>query len=136
MSFIQLLLARVAVGVGEAAGTPSTASVMADYFPPSRRTSAAAIFVLSVPLGALIGAAGGGYIAQYANWRTAFVIAGLPGLVLGLLLVLTVKEPVRGHYDAPGLGDADAPPLSAVFRRMVQRPAFIHVLLNGLRREF
>ena len=130
-NFVQLLVARVAVGVGEAASTPATASVMADYFPPSRRTSAAGVFVLSVPLGALIGAAGGGYIAQYTDWRTAFVIAGLPGLVLGVLLVLTIKEPVRGHYDAPGLGDADAPPLSAVLKRMVQRPAFIHTVLGS-----
>ena len=130
-NFVQLLLARVAVGVGDATGTPSTISVMADYFPPTRRTTASAVYVLSIPMGALIGAAGGGYIAQYADWRSAFVIAGVPGLVLAVLLVLTVREPVRGHYDAPGLGDADAPPLSAVLRRMVQRPAFIHVLLGS-----
>ncbi len=130
-SFIQLLAARVAVGVGEAASTPSTISVMADYFPPERRTSASAVYVLSIPLGALIGAAGGGYIAQYTDWRTAFVIAGLPGLILTVLLVLTIREPIRGHYDAAGLGDAPAPPLSAVLRRMVQRPAFIHVMIGS-----
>ena len=129
--FIQLLIARVAVGVGEAASAPATASVMADYFAPTQRTSAAAVFVLAVPLGALIGAAGGGYIAQYADWRTAFVIAGLPGLLLALLLVLTIREPIRGHYDAPGLGQADAPPLSAVLRRMVARPAFLHVMAGS-----
>ena len=130
-NFVQLLVARVAVGVGEAASTPATASVMADYFPPNRRTSAAAVFVLAIPLGALIGAAGGGYIAQYTDWRTAFVIAGLPGLILALLLVLTIREPIRGHYDAAGLGAADAPPLTAVLRRMIQRPAFIHVLMGS-----
>jgi MFS family permease len=105
--------------------------VIADYFPPHRRTSAAAVLVLAVPAGALIASAGGGYIAQYADWRTAFVVAGLPGFVLALLLVLTVREPIRGHHDAPGLGDADAPPLSAVLRRMVQRPAFLHVVLGS-----
>ncbi len=130
-SFMQLLLARVAVGVGEAASTPSTISVMADYFPPHRRTSASAIYVLAIPLGALIGAAGGGYIAQYTDWRTAFVIAGLPGLLLALLLVLTIKEPIRGHYDTAGLGEAQAPPLSAVLRRMIQRPAFLHVMIGS-----
>ena len=130
-NFVQLLVARVAVGVGEAASTPATASVMADYFPPNRRTSAAAVFVLAIPLGALIGAAGGGYIAQYTDWRTAFVIAGLPGLVLALLLVATIKEPIRGHYDAAGLGEADAPPLTAVLSRMIRRPAFLHVMLGS-----
>ena len=129
--FMQLLIARVAVGVGEAATTPATASVMADYFPRDRRTSAAAIFVLAIPMGALIGAAGGGYLAQFANWRMAFVIAGLPGLALGVVLFLTIREPIRGHYDAPGLGAQDAPPLSAVLRRMIRRPAFAHVLLGS-----
>ena len=131
VSFVQLILARVMVGVGEAGFTPPASSVMADYFPPNRRTSAAAVFVLSVPLGALIGSAGGGYIAQYWDWRTAFVIAGLPGLVLALLLGLTVREPVRGLYDAPGLGQAKAPPLSAVLRRMIQRPAFLHLVMGS-----
>ena len=130
-SFAQLLVARVAVGIGEAASTPATSSVIADYFPPGRRTSAAAVLVLAVPLGALIGAAGGGYLAQYTDWRTAFVVAGAPGLIAALLLVLTIKEPIRGHYDAPGLGDADAPPLWAVLRRMIQRPAFLHVVLGS-----
>ena len=130
-SFVQLLLARVAVGVGEAASTPATSSVMADYFPPHRRTSAAAVLVLAIPLGALISSAGGGYIAQYADWRTAFIVAGLPGFVLALLLVLTVREPIRGHFDAPGLGSGDAPPFKAVLRRMIQRPAFLHVMLGS-----
>lgn len=130
-SFPQLVFARLCVGVGEAAGTPATTSVLADYFPRDRRTSAAAIFVLSVPLGALIGSAGGGFIAQHANWRMAFVAAGLPGLVLGLLLMLTVREPVRGHYDQPGLGEQGAPPFGAVLRRMIQRPAFLHVMLGS-----
>ena len=130
-NFVQLLVARVAVGVGEAASTPATASVMADYFPPHRRTSAAAVFVLAVPLGALIGAAGGGYLAQYFDWRMAFMIAGAPGLVLAVLLVLTVREPIRGHYDAAGLGDADAPPFLKVIARMVQRPAFLHVMVGS-----
>ena len=130
-SFSQLVFARMCVGVGEAAGTPATTSVLADYFPRDRRTSAAAVYVLAVPLGALIGSAGGGFIAQHANWRMAFVLAGLPGLVLGLLLALTVREPIRGHYDAPGLGDEAAPPFSAVLRRMVQRPAFLHVMFGS-----
>ena len=107
--FGQLVVARVCVGVGEAAGTPATQSVLADYFARDRRTSAAAVYVLAVPLGALIGAAGGGYIAQHANWRMAFVVAGIPGIVLGLLLALTVREPIRGHYDAPGVAGEGAP---------------------------
>ena len=79
-SFPQLILARALVGVGEATGAPATSSVIADYFPRDRRASAMAWFSLAIPLGALVGGAGGGWIAQHADWRSAFVIAGLPGV--------------------------------------------------------
>ncbi len=128
--FAQLLVARICVGVGEAS-QPAVSSLMADYYPRDRRTSAMAVYVLAVPLGALIGSAGGGYIAQHADWRWAFVAAGAPGLLLALALRLSVREPPRGHYDAPGLGDQDAPPFAAVLRRMVERPAFLHVMLGS-----
>ncbi|MEI9965990.1 MAG: MFS transporter [Caulobacteraceae bacterium] len=129
--FVQLAFARLAVGVGEATSTPATSSLIADYYPRDRRTSAAAVLVLAVPLGALIGAAGGGFIAQHANWRMAFVIAGAPGVLLGLLLALTIREPIRGHYDPPAAGGEAAPPFTAVLRRMVQRPAFLHVVIGS-----
>jgi predicted MFS family arabinose efflux permease len=128
--FIQLVGARLCVGMGEATGAPATTSVIADYYPPAQRASAAGIFALAIPLGALLGAAGGGFIAQHANWRMAFVIAGLPGLLLGLLVATTVREPIRGHYDARP-AQADAPPLLAVLRRMLDKPAFLHTVLGS-----
>ena len=131
LGFFQLVLARLSVGVGEATSSPATASLIADYFPRDRRTSASAVLVLAVPLGALIGAAGGGFIAQHYNWRLAFVIAGAPGVILGILMALTIREPIRGHYDAPTAGGETAPPFSAVLRRMVARPAFLHVMLGS-----
>ena len=131
VSFGQLIAARLAVGLGEATGAPATISVIADYFPRRSRASAMALFNLAIPLGALLGAAGGGFIAQHANWRNAFIIAGLPGVVLGLIVALTLREPVRGHYDGPEGGTAETPPLSAVLKRMVARPAFIHTLLGS-----
>jgi MFS family permease len=130
-NFAQLVLARACVGLGEAAGQPATSSVMADYFPRDRRTSAAAVFVLAVPAGALIGAAGGGYLAEHWNWRLGFVIAGAPGVLLGLLVALTIKEPVRGFHDAPPATGETAPPFSAVIRRMIARPSFLHVTLGS-----
>jgi len=129
-SFVQLLTARVFVGVGEASA-PAVQSLLADYYPRERRTSAMGIYVLAVPAGALIGAAGGGWIAQHADWRLAFVAAGAPGLLLAVLLALTVREPIRGRYDPPGQADAAAPPFSAVLRRMAQRPAFLQVMLGS-----
>ncbi len=129
--FVQLLFARACVGIGEATQQPTVGSLVADYYPSDRRTSAMAIYVLSVPAGALVGSFGGGWIAQHANWRLAFVAAGAPGLVMALLLFLTVREPVRGRFDAPGLADKAPPPFSAVLRRMVDKPAFLHTLLGS-----
>ena len=130
-SFIQLVGARLLVGMGEATGGPATSSVIADYFPPERRASAAGIFALAIPLGALVGAAGGGFIAQHFNWRVAFVIAGLPGIVIGLLVATTVREPLRGRYDRGGTDAAAAPSLLAVFKRMLAKPAFLHTVIGS-----
>ena len=129
--FGQLVVARLAVGLGEAAGAPATVSVIADYFPREQRATAMGVFSLAIPLGALMGAAGGGYIALHADWRNAFVIAGLPGLVLGLLVWLTVREPLRGRYDPPQPPGTPAPPLTAVLKRMISKPAFLHTLLGS-----
>lgn len=129
-SFGQLLLARIGVGVGEAT-QPAVSSLMADYYPRDKRTTAAAIYVLAVPAGALIGQAGGGFIAQHWDWRWTFVAAGAPGALLALLLFLTVREPVRGRYDPPAAAGDPTPPFSAVLRRMVQRPSYLHVLMGS-----
>ena len=127
--FGQLVLARALVGMGEATGGPATSSVIADYFPRDRRASAMAFFALAIPLGALVGGAGGGWIAQHFDWRMAFFIAGAPGVVLGLLLAATIREPLRGHYDPPTTGDT--PSLMAVLRRMIERPSFLHTMLGS-----
>ncbi len=98
-NFTQLLLARIGVGIGEAAGTPATTSIISDYFSPQRRASALSVVGLSVPLGAFLGGSVGGFIALHWGWRAAFLCVGLPGLVLALLQGLTVREPLRGSHD-------------------------------------
>lgn len=129
-SFTHLLLARVAVGVGEAAGSPATNSVIADYFPRQRRASALSIYGLAVPLGALIGGSAGGFIALHWGWRAAFLIVGLPGALLALLQWLTVREPARGQND-PGVDASHTPPFLAVLRRFWDRPSLINIILGA-----
>lgn len=129
-SYLLLLLARVAVGIGETA-QPAAQSLTADYYPPERRVATSSITVLAVPLGAFLGSAVGGAIAEFANWRWAFIIAGAPGIVLGVLFLLTIREPLRGYYDPPSEHGDTLPPLSAVLRRMVQRSAFLHVAIGS-----
>src|SRR5690606_19768680 len=78
-SWIQLLVARMGVGLGEAIGLPSNQSVIADYFPPHRRGFAISILMLAPPVGAFVGFVGGGWIAQEFDWRFTFLMAALPG---------------------------------------------------------
>jgi len=129
-NFTHLLLARIGVGVGEAAGSPATTSVIADYFPRERRASAMAIYGLAVPLGALVGGSAGGYIALHWGWRAAFLVVGFPGIALALLQWLTVREPLRGQND-PGIDATHTPPFSAVLRRFRERPSLIHIILGA-----
>lgn len=104
-NFIQLLLFRMGVGVGEAGCTPPAHSLISDYFPPSQRATALGIYSLGIPIGMLFGAIIGGWIAQEFSWREAFMIVGFPGVAIAVLLQLTVREPVRSHdYNAaPGV---------------------------------
>jgi MFS family permease len=110
--FATLAAARIGVGVGEAGGSPPSYSIISDYFPPRRRGGALALYSLGVPFGTLFGAASGGWIAAQWGWRTAFVALGVVGLVLSPLVLLIVREPVRGRLDA-GF-DAAAPKASVV----------------------
>lgn len=122
-NFTQLLLARAGVGIGEAGCSPPAHSLIADTFPPHQRASALGIYSLGIPIGALFGALAGGWIAHEYGWRMAFVLVGLPGVVLALVFKLTVREPKRGAFDAQSVDVA--PPYSAVLKRIVSDPALV-----------
>jgi predicted MFS family arabinose efflux permease len=116
-SFTQLALARIGVGIGEAACTPPAHSLLSDYFPPERRGTALSIFALGVPLGIMLGNLAGGWVNQYFGWRMAFFVVGLPGLVLAIVLRLTLREPPRGHSEGLHTGELTAPePIGEVLR--------------------
>ena len=98
-NFVMLALCRFGVGVGEAGCSPPAHSLISDYFEPRRRASAMAVYGLGVPLGVMFGAAAGGWLAQTVGWRWAFVVVGLPGVILAVIFKLLVKEPPRGYAD-------------------------------------
>jgi MFS family permease len=100
VSYLQFLLSRIGVGVGEAGGTPSSTSIVSDCFPAERRPMALSVFALGAPIGAWLGADLAGAVAQVHGWRAAFFALGVPGVVLGLLVFLTIREPRRGQLDA------------------------------------
>lgn len=98
-NFAQLALARIGVGIGEAGGGPPSQSMIADYFPPRRRGTALGILSTGAHFGMLFSMFGGAVIAHQFGWRAAFLVVGIPGVLLGLLVWLTVDEPLRGRWD-------------------------------------
>lgn len=129
-AYWQLLLFRMGVGVGEAGFTPTVVSLISDYFAPNRRATAYSTIILAVPLGSFIAASLGGWIAQNYGWRTVFYVIGVPGLLLGLLVWFTLKEPPRGHSD--GKLDTDTvPSVWQVLKYLGQKPAFIHLTVGA-----
>ncbi len=101
ITYWQLLLARVGVAVGEAGCVPPSHSLISDVVPKHRRASALAIFGLGVPIGALLGKALGGQLADAYGWRSAFLLVGVPGVILAVILYVTVREPRKSGVIEP-----------------------------------
>lgn len=99
-NFVQLALARVGVGIGEAGGSPPAHSLISDYYPKEKRAGALGIYAMGIPVGVAFAYLAGGWITQTFSWRVAFAVVGLPGLILAVLLKLTVREPPRGATEA------------------------------------
>jgi predicted MFS family arabinose efflux permease len=102
-SFWSLFVIRLGVGVGEATCAPAANSLLGDLFPSERRARAISIFMMGLPVGLALSFLVSGHIAQSWGWRQALVVAGLPGVMLGLLLLWT-PEPIRGASEKPGSG--------------------------------
>jgi predicted MFS family arabinose efflux permease len=116
-SFVQLFIFRMGVGVGEAGGVAPSIALIADYFPPERRARAMAVYYLGVPLGLAGGTLIGAYIAHAVDWRAAFVVMGLAGLILAPVLRIVVRDLPRSASDSP-------PPLASVLPALARKPAF------------
>jgi MFS transporter, Spinster family, sphingosine-1-phosphate transporter len=105
-NFAQLLLARIGVGVGEAGCTPAAHSLIADRVPPEKRPGAMAFYALGIPLGGLLGMMIGGYLADTIGWRKAFMLVGIPGVVLAVLVLVLLKDQDRPVRSVPDQGPA------------------------------
>jgi MFS family permease len=114
----QLFLFRLGVGIGEAGGVAPSYALIADYYPPERRARALAIFSLGIPLGLAAGTLIGAYIAHAVNWRAAFLVMGLAGILLAPILRFVVRDVPR-----PVATVAQAP-LASVFPMLARKPAF------------
>ncbi len=136
LNFWHLLAARIGVAVGEAGGSPPSHSIISDMFPPERRATALAIYALGIPIGTQLGNLGGGWTNEAFDWRTAFIVVGLPGVLLALVVRLTLREPARGAAEGilPG-GDAP-PPILEVFRYLWARRSFRYMSLGAALHAF
>jgi predicted MFS family arabinose efflux permease len=96
---LQLIVARVFTGIGEAGTGPSIQSMISDLYPPSQRAAALSVYSSGLNIGLLVAFFGGGMIAQHFGWRSAFLVSGVPGLLLVLFFLFAVPEPTRGHVE-------------------------------------
>jgi MFS family permease len=129
-NYVQLLLARFGVGIGEAGGTPPSTSILADNFPPARRPLALTVFALGACLGAWLGSSVAAAAAERSGWRAAFLVLGIPGVAVALVVALTVREPKRGQLDSAGAA-APSAALIETLRFVARTPAAIHLLVGG-----
>ncbi|MEZ5557797.1 MAG: MFS transporter [Pseudomonadales bacterium] len=116
-NYWQLLIARIGVGIGEAGGSPPSHSLIADYFTPDARATALGVYALGIPVGILFGNLAGGWINEFFGWRNAFLVVGIPGVLLALTMKLTVREPPRG-YSEGRRPDTTEVPFREVIRTM------------------
>lgn len=137
-NFAQLLLARIGVGVGEAGCTPPAHSLISDMVPPEKRSSALAFYSLGIPVGTLLGMVIGGTLADRLGWREAFVVVGLPGVALALVVWFVLKDPRRTDA-ATMLRNANAPaalPLGEAVAEVMRSRAFVLLLFAGSAASF
>jgi len=131
VNFTMLLLARIGTAVGEAGGSPPSHSLISDYYPLKERATALSFYALGIPIGGMIGVFCAGWLNEFYGWRMAFIIIGLPGVLVGLLVRLTVREPPRGFADqvTAAKSNAAAPPVPVVLKYLWNLKSFRNLCL-------
>ena len=127
-TYWQFLLGRIGVGSGEAGGLPPSSAILSDCFPAARRPMAFTVLALGAPIGAWLGADMAGAVARAYGWRAAFLVLGAPGLIVGILVYLTIREPVRGRLDA--VSDLPKPSMLDSLRFLWSQRAAFNVLMT------
>ncbi len=136
-SFAHLVLCRIGVAVGEAGGSPPSHSIISDLFPEERRGTALGIYALGIPIGSAIGFLAGGWINEIFGWREAFLVVGIPGIFLALIVYFTVREPPRGFSEIKKQkAEEDAPPLKEVLPYLWSKRSFRYMSIAGALHAF
>jgi MFS family permease len=122
-NFLQLLVMRVGVGIGEAGCAPPSQSLIADTYPIEKRAKALGIFGLGSPVGAASGLALGGVLGELVGWRWTLILAGIPGIIIGLMILGFLK-------DQPAKEKAAPPPLFPQLRLLFAKKSFIFLMFG------
>ena len=127
-NFVQIGLARMGVGIGEAGGSPPSHSIISDMYPKEERASALGVYAMGIPLGimaayfvtaALIGASN-----QDVNWREIFVFLGVTGILLAIVVKLVIREPIRGAMEFDDQREITKPPFIESLKTLLRIPAW------------
>ena len=127
---VQLFLARLGVGVGEAGGVAPAYSIISDYFPPEKRARALAIYSFGIPIGSALGIIFAGIITTILDWRSAFLIIGFAGVLLAPIFRLTTREPRRGAFDGDSATTHPAS-IREVLETLTSKPSFWFLSLGA-----
>ena len=129
-SIVQLALARIGVGVGEAGFSPPAHSIISDLYPPRERSTAMGIFTLGISIGIMLAYLAGGWVAQNIGWREAFYMVGIPGLLLALIVRFTLTEPTRGMSEGR-VDREERIGILSVAKFMLRRKSFLHLAIGS-----
>jgi len=131
----QLLAARVGVGVGEAGGSPPSHSMISDIFPAHSRASAIAFYSTGVNIGILFGFLFGGWLNEFFGWRVAFIVVGVPGILLAIIVRMSLREPIRGLAEQKTVSNTQ-PSFMDVVTLLWSRLSFRHIALASALNAF
>jgi predicted MFS family arabinose efflux permease len=124
-----LVAARVLMGAAEAGGTPAAMAIIADLFPARLRSTALGVYYLGSGIGAAASAVIGAVVAVKYGWRAAFLVAGLPGIILGILVWTTLQDVRRGASESGASASTPHAPPTGVFRFLIAQPAVLSLFM-------
>src|SRR6056300_8801 len=127
-NFLQIGLARMGVGIGEAGGSPTSHSIISDMYPKEERASALGVYSMGIPIGVMVAyfvtAELIGASSDDVNWREIFIFLGVTGIILAIIVKLVIREPVRGAMEFDDQREIEKPPFIESLKTLLRIPAW------------